>query len=110
MTVIRFQVTVTNTIFPLEEKLNSISPVLQFQNICLHVLIAKEIICVFVQKINMPTATSDISGASVANRLSNKDTTCHCSFRFDVCTLNVTSTMTSRVSAKHISGREACSL
>jgi len=45
MAVIRFQLTVTIILFPMEEKLNRISPVLQFQNIFLYVLIAKEIIC-----------------------------------------------------------------
>ena len=94
MAVIRFQVTVTSILFPIEEKLNRISPVLQFQNICLHVLTTKEIICIFVEKINLPTAVSGISSAFVANRQSNKDTTCHCSFRFNICALDVTFTMT----------------
>jgi len=66
MAVILFQVTVTIILFLMEEKLNRISPVLQFQNIFLHILIAKEI--VFVEKINMYTAMSGISSAFVVNR------------------------------------------
>jgi hypothetical protein len=94
MAVIRFQVTVTTISFPLEEKLNRISPVLQIQNIFLQVVAAKEIICVFVEKVNMPTVMCGLSGAFVVNRRSNKDTTRHYSFRFNICALDVTFTMT----------------
>ena len=92
MAVIRFQVTVTIVLFPMEEKLYHISPVLQYQNIFLHVLIAREI--VFVGKISMPTEMSGISSAFVVTRMSNKDTTCHCSFRFNICALDVTAEVT----------------
>lgn len=46
----------TSILFHMEEKLNRISPVLQDSNICLHGLITKEMICVFVGQINIPTA------------------------------------------------------
>jgi hypothetical protein len=105
-------VRVTSILFSMEQKLKRISPVLQYKNICLHVLTAKEMICVFLGQINMPTALSGISSAFVVNRLSNKDTTCHCSFRFNMCTVNVTSTMTQLVSTIYVSGtlREDCRL
>jgi hypothetical protein len=41
---------------------------IKFQNIFLRVLIAKEIIWGFVEKINMPTAMSGISSAFAVNR------------------------------------------
>jgi hypothetical protein len=50
MAAIRVQVNVTSILFPMEEKLNRISPVLQFQNICLHVLTAKKKLFVYSWK------------------------------------------------------------